>query len=468
MITDLPSYYFLHHLQSALILLLIFIVAYTVAKTSILRRLYLPVALVAGIIILLVGPQVLGVWHPDLALPAEFYQTWQPLPGILINIVFACLFLGHPILKLRDMWRLAGRQVAFGQSVAWGQYLVGGLVTLLILIPFFGDPPIIASLLEVSFEGGHGTVAGLTPIFADYGFLLGRDMGNGLATLSLISTLVIGMIMINWGFRRGHAVKEQKLIHRQKDRFYHYTIIHKLHEKLEEMHDRHLTAGKVLRQVILVGLSVGLGFAIRAGLVAIEDATWGQAGVKIFGYVPSFSICMFGGLIVNYICQRLHIHVSITANSLISTLALGVLIMTAVGTMSLEFFNVPEQAASFWILFVAGSIWILAMVLFVARRMFVQHWFTNAVISFGQAMGMTATGLLFAQMVDPKNKTGAVDAFGYKQMMFEPFMGGGLVTAMSMPLIAGLGLPVFTLITGVIVVAWLLLGRFYFRKSAFD
>jgi ESS family glutamate:Na+ symporter len=203
---------------------------------------------------------------------------------------------------------------------------------------------------------------------------------------------------------------------------------------------------------------VGLGFAIRAILLAIENATWGRYGVKIFEYVPTFSICLFGGLIVNFACQKLKIHVSMTANSMISTLALGILIMTAVGTMSLEFFQQPNLAASFWILFVAGAIWILTAVLILARRMFVRHWFHNAIISFGQAMGMTATGLLFAQMVDPKNRTGAVDAFGYKQMMFEPLMGGGLVTAMSMPLILLLGLPLFTIICGLIAIGWLLAG----------
>jgi ESS family glutamate:Na+ symporter len=467
-VTNITEYYLLHHLESALILLLIFMLAYTIAKTSLLRRLYLPVALVAGAIILAVGPQVLGRWHPDLALSGDFYLTWQPLPGILINIVFACLFLGHPVLKLKQMWRLSGQQIAFGQMVAWGQYLVGGIITLLVLIPVFGDTPIIASLLEISFEGGHGTVAGLSSVFSDLNFANGQSMANGLATLSLISALVMGVILINWGHRKGHAEKEQPLIHREKHRFYHYTLIHQVHLKAMEMRDQNLTAGKVFRQVLLVAVSVGVGFAIRAVLIAIEDTTWGRSGVKIFGYVPSFSICLFGGLIVNYLCQKLHIHVSMTANSLISTLALGILIMTAVGTMSLDFFGEANLAISFWLLFVAGVIWILSATLILARRMFARHWFHNAIISFGQAMGMTATGLLFAQMVDPKNRTGAVEAFGYKQMLFEPLMGGGLVTAMSMPLIILLGLPLFTIICGVIAVGWLCAGLFYFRKQSLN
>ena len=78
---------------------------------------------------------------------------------------------------------------------------------------------------------------------------------------------------------------------------------------------------------------------------------------------------------------------------------------------------------------------------------------------------MTATGLLFAQMVDPKNKTNVVEAFGYKQLMFEPLMGGGIVTALSMPIIMTVGLPLFTAVCAGIMVFWLLVGLLYFGRK---
>jgi ESS family glutamate:Na+ symporter len=78
---------------------------------------------------------------------------------------------------------------------------------------------------------------------------------------------------------------------------------------------------------------------------------------------------------------------------------------------------------------------------------------------------MTATGLLFAEMVDPKNETNAVESFGYKQMFFEFLMGGGIVTALSMPLIKLMGLPAFTTICGVVTVFWVLLGLLHFGRG---
>ena len=466
--TEISSYLAWHYLSSALIMLLIFAIAYTIAKTSILRKFYLPVALVAGLIILLIGPQVMGQIDASLALPNDFYDTWSTLPGVLINVVFACLFLGQPLLSLRKTWRLAGQQIAYGQMVAWGQYLVGGLVVLFLLVPFFDGTPLMAALLEISFEGGHGAVAGLQPIWEEFNFLDGRSMAGGLATMSLISALVVGLILINWGKRRGLVARDRKIVKKEKGHFYHYTLIHAIQREAELMRDRKMTIGKMLRHIMIVAVSIILGFAIRALLIFIEECTWGQAGIHVFVYVPAFSICMFGGIIVNAICQKLKIHVSSTANSIIATLALGILIMTAVGTMNLEFFSDPELMASFWILFGAGALWLIISLLVVARRIFLKHWFTNAIISFGQGMGMTATGLLFAQIVDPDRKTGAVEAFGYKQMLFEPFMGGGIVTAMSIPIILAIGLPLWTIICGVLTLIWLLAGIFYFSKHSFD
>ncbi len=44
---------------------------------------------------------------------------------------------------------------------------------------------------------------------------------------------------------------------------------------------------------------------------------------------------------------------------------------------------------------------------------------------FGQSMGMTASGLLLMKIADPENRSPALESFGYKQLMFEPVVGGG-------------------------------------------
>jgi hypothetical protein len=43
-------------------------------------------------------------------------------------------------------------------------------------------------------------------------------------------------------------------------------------------------------------------------------------------------------------------------------------------------------------------------------------------------------------------------------------MGGGMVTALSMPIIMVIGLPVFTLICGIITFGWMMFGMFKFGR----
>lgn len=113
---------------------------YALARLPLIRRLFIPTSLAAGLLILVFGPQVAGEYFPQWQIPSEMYELWGVLPTYMINLVFAGLFLGKPLLSLKKMWKLAGPQVAFGQTMAWGQYVVAGLLTLLVLMPVFGMP----------------------------------------------------------------------------------------------------------------------------------------------------------------------------------------------------------------------------------------------------------------------------------------------------------------------------------------
>ena len=65
---------------------------------------------------------------------------------------------------------------------------------------------------------------------------------------------------------------------------------------------------------------------------------------------------------------------------------------------------------------------------------------------------------LLLRVVDPDYESPAADAFAYKQLVHEPFMGGGLWTSTAIPLLAIWGgLPVFGITVGAVVV-WLVVA----------
>jgi ESS family glutamate:Na+ symporter len=91
-------------------------------------------------------------------------------------------------------------------------------------------------------------------------------------------------------------------------------------------------------------------------------------------------------------------------------------------------------------------------------------WFERAIAEMGKSMGVTATGLLLLRIVDPEQETEAASAFGYKQLLHEPFMGGGLWTSTAVLLIAQQGgWLVFGISAGAIAV-WAVVWRVFLKK----
>lgn len=112
-----------------------------------------------------------------------------------------------------------------------------------------------------------------------------------------------------------------------------------------------------------------------------------------------------------------------------------------------------------------GLLWNLAAVLLLAPRLFQDHWFERAIADFGQGTGVTATGLLLLRMADPRGSSRVMEAFSFKQLLFEPFLGGGLVTAQAPIALAAWGLQRWTAAALALTVASALLGLAIARRA---
>lgn len=109
-----------------------------------------------------------------------------------------------------------------------------------------------------------------------------------------------------------------------------------------------------------------------------------------------------------------------------------------------------------------GACWSVVAVLWIAPRIHGVRWFEPGVADFGQSQGNVATGFILADMADPKRQTNAATAYGYKQLTYEPLLGGGIITALAIPLIADVGLMPFAVASAIITVAlaaWGMLRR---------
>lgn len=118
----------------------------------------------------------------------------------------------------------------------------------------------------------------------------------------------------------------------------------------------------------------------------------------------------------------------------IQNCALDFLVVAAIATIRLDV--VAKGWIPLVVLIAAGIGWNVFCIMVLARRAFKDAWFERGIAEMGQSMGVTATGLLLLRVVDPNYETEAAEAFAAKQLLHEPFMGGGLWTGAAIPLLA--------------------------------
>ena len=420
-------------------------------RIPLLQRLYIPTSVIGG---------VLGLVILQLAgggIPAGWTAGWTELPGFLINIVFAALFLGVTIPPLKEIWRRSAPQLAYGQVVAWGQYFVGLGLVLFLLGPLFGLPDVFGVVVEVGFEGGHGTAAGLRETFAAFNWPQGSDYALASATVGVVSAIVAGIILINWAARRGytHRLKPLDQLGTGEWGGFYSPEQRPVAGRQTVPAD---SIDSLAFHLAVIGIAVLIGFGIKQFLIQLESF-WPalQRSHALSGF-PLFPLCMLGGLAIQIFLDRIRkipfVPLDHALMQRLSGTALDFLVVAAISTIRLEI--ITAQWLPFLLIVSGGIIWNVFCVMFLARRLLPDAWFERSIAEMGQSMGVTATGLLLLRAVDPENETAAPSAFGYKQLLHEPFMGGGLWTSMAIPLVILHGGRLVFIISAVVIAAWML------------
>ena len=412
-----------------------------------LQRLYLPSSVIGGFI----GLALISCFREHI--PPEWIACAQKFPGFLINVIFATLFLGVETPRLGKIVRVAFPQLCFGQLLAWGQYVLGLGLAGFALAPIFGVPPAFGNLLEIGFQGGHGTVGGMAESFRAYNWEPGIDLGLTVATAGMIVGVVIGMALVNWAHRRGYVREVRAFDERPA------------HERRGiHLPDERPPAGRqtvfsdsidsLAWHIAIVGLAVGIGYLILLGLQHAEVALFPRAETRLFKGFPLFPLCMIGGVLLQVAVRRSGGSLLVDHGQMqrISGASLDFLVLSAVATIKIA------VVAANWIpllaIILAGTLLSLCLVVFLAPHLFREAWFERAIAEFGQSTGVTATGLLLLRTVDPDNKTIAAASFGYKQLLHEPFMGGGLWTAFALTLVYTIGWRPVWVLSVVMTLLW--------------
>lgn len=415
-------------------------------KIKVLQDLYLPASLIGGVIGMILGPSILGV------IPLDMMSIWAMFPGLLINIVFACIFLGSPIPNGKETWKIAGPQIAYSYIVYALQWIVGLALALFIIKPIWGTDPQIGTIIQVGWTGGHGTAGGMIDIYKDLGFPDGADLGLTSATIGLILGIIFGIMLINIAVRKG------------------WTTIIKNSSQLKNADNSGIFKDeKVVAKSVLAVDSIE-PFAFHACLIgaSIIIGKYILMGIKLIASVsmPLFPIVMIGGGIIQYILIKTKKDYLVNKQSVnrLQGIALDFLVIAAVSSVNLTV--ILNYMMPLLILMLGALALMLGVTCYLAPKFFKDTWFERAIVEFGSLTGVLAIGLLLLRIVDPDFESNAAKAVALERPFFSPPVG--VLSAVGPILMAKYGAmeslaawSAFTLILVVFSIKnkWLTLGK---------
>ena len=433
-----------------------------------LKRWGVPEALLAGGLGLLLAPS-----GPLPLLPPAVIERWNNLPLALLTLVFATLMLSKPLPRIGSIWRPVTAQLLLALTLAFGQFMVGGLAVLLVLQPLIGAPPVMAALIEVAYEGGHGSAAAMGPSYARLGLASGEALGLAMATVGLLSATLVGALVVLLGRSRRWLLASSLPIAQPAPAAAPAAAPSSSPNPVSNSStggstnsspgQSQLGPAVWLVNLALTGAAVLLGTLMLRGLQELA-ARWGGGFALVIDGLPVFPLALLGSLLVRLLLERggKGHWAAARVQGRLGTLAADLLITAATACLDLSL--LAEQWLALTVLAVAGLLWNVAVVLLLGPRILPPNWFERGLVEFGQATGVAASGLLLLNMVDPQDQGDALTPFSIKQLLLQPFIAGGIITVAAPLAIDGWGLPAWTLFCLALVILWVSLGLWLGRS----
>jgi ESS family glutamate:Na+ symporter len=408
-----------------------------------LQKLFLPAGLIGGILALILGPQVLNL----IVIP----EGWAGMSSPMINVVLTCMIFGTVIS--RDKVKNFASSIVIIALTYFAQLAVGTLAGLGLSKIWTGLPEGWGVMSVFTYWGGHGAGASSGQLFEDLGVPGMLSMGIVLSTLGLIVAMVIGMILVNIGVRKGYANYLGNV---------EGSLIKTVSGPLPKEKQKSLGNGTVAPDAIN-GLAMQLALVLLSMWLGTKLFSLLTMAVPSASNIPSLLYGIVGALIVWGILRAVHLdgYADKKAIDNISGVALEICICSATATLNLQMFL--ENLAPILIHMVIIILLMVFICMVLVKRWLKKDWLETALLFFGQGTGSSPSGLALARCTDPETKNStAWEGFGVAVGVFSP-LSSTLVAILPVLTVQSVWVPIG--IGTVVTIVCLIFGELVIRRQ---
>lgn len=399
-------------------------VAAKIVRTKVrpLQDWYIPTALLAGILGVILGPYGFSL------LP--FSSQASSYAGILIVVLFATMYLGKSEkASFKEMFKRVGDSFLLNGAAEVLQYGVALLLGTVLLSALFPEvSPWFSVLMPAGFVGGHGTAAAMGSVFGEAGWSEALSIGQTFATVGLLGGIFSGILMINFCVRKGYTeiVKGSAKVASEE----RLGLVPE--EKRTSMGSNTvnpMSLDPLAWHVALVMVAVGGAYLVNMGLKALFPSV----------SVPVYGIALVVGVAFYALLKPLGLapYVDKDVVSRIGSCATDYLVAFGVATINMGV--VLQYWLPILVLSLMGfaSVWLFF--LFASRHLFGSYWVERGIFIWGWMTGVMSIAVLLLRVVDPEFKSGVLEDSGFA-WIFVSFIDVACVTFIPLFIISGAGI----------------------------
>ncbi len=403
------------------------------------KKFFIPNAIIAGFIGLLLGPQLLNLVPFD--------------SSRLGTIIYHLMSIGFIALALKDRTTKKNKDIVNTGIIIVNGYVLQGIIgfglSLLLVYTFVPDLfPVFGMLLPLGYGQGAGQAYSMGMSWEALGFVNGGNIGLTMATMGLLWACIGGIPLMNYLIR----IKKIRPSHSLTDPDMN-VVKGEIHK--EDVGDTESVDGFSI-QLFTIGIIYLATYLALSGLTAVLSrlGTFGStlsAMLWGFSFIVAALFAILFRFIFDFLRKKKIVTREYTSNFLLERISGGAfdfMITASIAAISITIFR--QYLLPTLLIGTIGGIITVMYVIFVCKRLYSTDVLENILALYGNLTGVISTGLALVKEIDPNLESSA----GRNLVL-----GSGAGLFVGFPLMLLLNVPVVGFVSDTpILYLWTMLG----------